>query len=534
MRMMTEWLTRLLLALLVFAPLLSSAAPVEATPTPTAYYTVTELGSLDNGSSFSYGINDDGVAVGISTFTYKQYISSRRAVRWQGGQPVNLGTLSGVGSGANAINARGDIVGSGEIAGRETHAMLVDARGTHDLGTLGGPYSEATAINANGVIVGGSDLSDAMGDLGSFVYRDGTMTALGTYNGARIYGPTINDNDQIAATTSDNRLLLIDANGTRDLGVGQAKAINNRGTIVGSNVNNQSRAFSYRDGRLTDLGTLPGYAQSDALDVNEAGQTVGSVNDFATSRDNRAVFFGGSAVLDLNTLIPRDSGWTLRIAHGINNRGQIVGDGLHNGQFRAFLLTPRFPDVAPNSPYFDAIVALTNRGIIQGYADGRFGPADLVLRAQSAALIARAAGWDAEDWPDATFPDRGPIDDDLWRNVRTLAHYGVAQGYADGTYDPTGPVLHQQAILFITRALVEKGFWTLADDTAPYPNLPNGTARERADRRAIATYVREAGAIPDRPVGQPWADWSTPASRGWYAQVLYQALATLPSTQPIP
>ncbi len=534
MRGLRGRLARLVLVLLVFAPLLPSAAPVRAAPATTAFYTVTELDSLNDESSYGYAINDNGIAVGVSTYRYNNYVRDNRAVRWQGTQPIGLVPSDVISSGANAINARGEIIGAATVEGRLRHAVLVDDRGMHDLGTLGGPYSEATAINANGIIVGGSELSDAMDDLDSFVYRDGRMTSLGTYNGARILAPTINDNDQIAATTSDNRLLLIDANGTHDLGLGQAQAINNSGVIVGSNVNNQSHAFRYHDSTLTDLGTLPGYAQSNALDVNEAGLIVGSINDFAASRDNRAVIFGGGTVLDLNTLIPSNSGWTLRIAHSINNRGQIVGDGLINGQYRAFLLTPRFSDVVPGSPYFAAIVALTDRGIIQGYADGRFGPNDLVLRAQSAALIARAVGWDAETWSDADFPDRGPVDDALWRNVRTLAHYGVALGYADGSYDPTGPVLHQQAILFITRAFVARGYWTLADDTDPYPNLPNGMARGRADRRMFATYVREAGALPDRPLGQPWADWNTPASRGWYAQVLYRALATLPSTQPVP
>jgi hypothetical protein len=39
---------------------------------------------------------------------------------------------------------------------------------------------------------------------------------------------------------------------------------------------------------------------------------------------------------DLNTLLPVGSGWTLAVANGINDSGQIVGNG-NNG---AFLLTP--------------------------------------------------------------------------------------------------------------------------------------------------------------------------------------------------
>ncbi|HEY9727697.1 MAG TPA: hypothetical protein V6D50_14705, partial [Chroococcales cyanobacterium] len=43
---------------------------------------------------------------------------------------------------------------------------------------------------------------------------------------------------------------------------------------------------------------------------------------------------------DLNSLISPDSGWLLSGAQGINNVGQIVGDGYINNEFHAFLLTP--------------------------------------------------------------------------------------------------------------------------------------------------------------------------------------------------
>lgn len=43
---------------------------------------------------------------------------------------------------------------------------------------------------------------------------------------------------------------------------------------------------------------------------------------------------------NLNRLIPANSGWQLTVARAINDAGQIVGDGILNGQQRAFLLTP--------------------------------------------------------------------------------------------------------------------------------------------------------------------------------------------------
>ena len=101
-----------------------------------------------------------------------------------------------------------------------------------------------------------------------------------------------------------------------------------------------------------------------------------------------------------------------------------------------FVPVPTFGDVPGGKTYTDAVLQLAARDIIRGCdqtATPRlYCPADLTLRAQMAALIARASGWDAEDHNNA-FPDRGPIDDGLWRNIGTVAFYNVARGYTDGT-----------------------------------------------------------------------------------------------------
>lgn len=185
-----------------------------------------------------------------------------------------------------------------------------------------------------------------------------------------------------------------------------------------------------------------------------------------------------------------------------------------------------FGDVPSSHPAYEAIRELSARGIVRGYSDGTFGPREFTLRAQMAALIARSMGWSADDRGNP-FPDQGLVDDELWRNVGTLHAYGVAQGYDDGTYNPTGDVLAHQAILFISRAMIAQGYWLAQpDDGRLYPNVPGTTARQQADRRDIATYVHYAGALPDMPAadGQPFVGWDQPATRAWFARALWQAL----------
>lgn len=59
----------------------------------------------------------------------------------------------------------------------------------------------------------------------------------------------------------------------------------------------------------------------------------------------RAFLDRNGAWIDLNTLIPANSGWVLVNASAINNAGQIVGTGRVNGgsQSQGFLLTPHAP-----------------------------------------------------------------------------------------------------------------------------------------------------------------------------------------------
>jgi hypothetical protein len=51
--------------------------------------------------------------------------------------------------------------------------------------------------------------------------------------------------------------------------------------------------------------------------------------------------FGGMVrMLDLNSLVPTNSGWEMMEARGINASGQIIGWGMFAGHTNAFLMTP--------------------------------------------------------------------------------------------------------------------------------------------------------------------------------------------------
>ncbi len=188
-----------------------------------------------------------------------------------------------------------------------------------------------------------------------------------------------------------------------------------------------------------------------------------------------------------------------------------------------FAARPTFTDVTPTSSASEAITQLAARGIIKGYGDGRFGPDAPVLRAQMAALIVRALGWDGSTpGGPAPFADLGGVDTELQRAIAILAQRGIITGYGDGTFGPVDAVRHVQVISFVTRSMVQAGYWQAVtqDNPALYPNVPLSSGH----RLDLLTFVQNAGAIPDRPASAVWADWDTSASRGWTAQIVWQAL----------
>ncbi len=109
-----------------------------------------------------------------------------------------------------------------------------------------------------------------------------------------------------------------------------ANAIGEAGQIVGwHEVAGSIRAFLWSESAgARDLGLLPGYEYSSARAVNAADWAVGSANTFTPTADARATLFVGDRPIDLNGLIPSDSGWLLLEASDINDAGQIVGVGL--------------------------------------------------------------------------------------------------------------------------------------------------------------------------------------------------------------
>jgi probable HAF family extracellular repeat protein len=109
--------------------------------------------------------------------------------------------------------------------------------------------------------------------------------------------------------------------------------INEAGDVVGKADLPGSQlhdGFLWRNGTMTDLGTLPSDPCSRANWINEERQIVGNSSD-CTNALHALLWEDGGPPIDLNTLIPPNSSLQLTNANNINEQGEIAGSGVPAG-----------------------------------------------------------------------------------------------------------------------------------------------------------------------------------------------------------
>ncbi len=322
-------------------------------------YTITDI-SPPGDASVATAANTSGQVAGYTT-------TGPAVQAWRftpGAGIVILGSLGGSDGRAFGINDAGRVTGSAtDAAGLARGFVFSDADGLIALDAFGaGAPASAQHINTAGQIAGFSSIAS---DERAFLFSPPNLTVnLGTLPDSPLpatsaaYG--VNDAGRVVGIASSpsgfNRAFRTEANGAtmQELGTlggddSWALAINNAGQVVGlsSTVTTDAHAFLFADGAgMIDLGTLGGYV-STAFALNNSGLVVGS-SDPGGIATHAFAWSAAAGMRDLNDLIPPTAGWVLTEARAVTDSGLIVGSGLHNGQPRAFVLTPNSgPDLAP-------------------------------------------------------------------------------------------------------------------------------------------------------------------------------------------
>ncbi len=333
-----------------------------------ARYTITDLGTLPGGRySAATALNNKGQVAGWADTGATEGVLTAHAFLWDAGKMTDIDTLPGYhqqapGTVARAINDQGEVVGgvepilllsqSPQILGYlyqgvgwiwrqgKTQAIGGDALGINSHGQVllqdnkrlnviwhggrtepvplvpGYASLTATCLNNKGDVAG--YCGNGPGEAKGFVRLHGKVWLLGSLPGQNTSrARAVNDSGQVIGESSSESYET-DSKG---------------GVTMGEN--GQS-AFLWQNGRLTDFG------DRDLSGLGSRGQVLGSEYHPAPGGKGTTKVFlwQNGKFTDLSTLIPAGSGWTLEDANAINDRGQIAGVGEHDGQERAFLMTP--------------------------------------------------------------------------------------------------------------------------------------------------------------------------------------------------
>lgn len=320
-------------------------------------YTITEIKVPDSSLTTARALNNNGLIVGYDSVDGHQH-----AFASQNGVFSEPATLGGNFVTPRAVNASGAIAGQSTLADNQTYHAFVSLAGQAvDLGTLGGQNSFAYSINASGQVVGRSDLANPGSYHAFMADANGVMSDLGTLGGSESAAYGINDYGLVVGGSSGS---WPDATGQLrtfwhafskqygwmiDLGTlggpnSEAVAVNANGQIAGTSdtsfnqAQNQVHVFVYQYGVKNDYGNLGGLNYARAHGINNYGQVVGE--GLIADRKWHAFASQHGALVDLNGLIDPASGWTLEEALAINDNGEILAIGAGPSGFGSVLLKP--------------------------------------------------------------------------------------------------------------------------------------------------------------------------------------------------
>jgi len=242
-------------------------------------------------------INDHGAVVGTASFPGGASV----AYEWKAGR-ITLLKCSGAAS-AIGINNRGAIVGWSVLPGGKSAATVWISSSKSPLQLP--QYSKAVAISSSGEILVNSAS-------GCYVLHP---------QGSRYAGEKI---------------------GSLGGGDTTGMALGIRGQAAGLSMTaaGLTHAFLWEKGAMQDISAVRAPDKTEPVltiyGINSRGQMVGTIRN---GTDCTAMFFANGRQYNLNHFIPK-IGLKLDIARGINDRGQIIGQGHIGGRTVSFILTP--------------------------------------------------------------------------------------------------------------------------------------------------------------------------------------------------
>lgn len=108
-----------------------------------------------------------------------------------------------------------------------------------------------------------------------------------------------------------------------------------------------------------------------------------------------------------------------------------------------------FSDVSESDWYYETVRFVQERGLMNGYEDGRFRPDGILSRAQLAQILFNKEGKPGVNY----LMDFSDVADEAWyaESIRWAAGQGIVGGYGNGTFGPNDPITREQLAVMLWR-----------------------------------------------------------------------------------
>jgi hypothetical protein len=297
-------------------------------------------------------MNDSGAMVGLHGFStaYRYSPSSGLTTLLNGAWSVSDINSAGVavGSASNARFVQGAGGNHTAWTGNTSTTAMIDFAGQ----STSDPFliTNGHAIGDDGTVYGSYFGPDSANNEVAAYFKDGQKTLI-TIDGTRPI------NSRILDVNADGMYVGVFRTATgadaifRGMGVAAQSLlnvplasghleINDAGDVLYTLQSLGSRVYLAASGTSRSFGHVnaPAGGSDGVKDLNSNGWYVGQ--SIAGAAGNVATLWTADETLDLNSLIPQNSGWRLVEAEVINDRNQIAGWGYYQGQHATFLLTP--------------------------------------------------------------------------------------------------------------------------------------------------------------------------------------------------
>jgi len=345
----------------------------------TAAAGVVDLGTLPGGTYASArAINAQGQIAGVSN---DGTLTGNKQVIWSGGAITPISPCCGSGQATpRAINGAREVV-AWENAGYRTAGVYWDPNGVVSVlpALPGGEgFTFAYDINGSGLIAGQSRVGTGLDrhavlwsrttllrDLGLMGAASPGLANMSGARGVNEAGDVVGE----AVIGMDYHAFFWRNGAFTDLGLGSAVDVNDAGLVAG---NQSGMPWTWQGGARKYLPGLAGQAIGyghTVTGLNNAGDVVGYAQASGAGLRNTAVLWRGGKALDLGFF----PGGDVSMAFGINDAGQIVGEG----------------NLTPGGPMH---ALLWSAGATGGSGGGGSATAPAVTLAATSTLSIRAGG----------------------------------------------------------------------------------------------------------------------------------------------